>query len=101
MPATRRRRRRRPRSRTSPSSSTCTWPGEPAADYDTAFSAGASTLAALAQIADPQKILFVTDSPMAPLTAISHFGEQFDTRPLAVLDRGAIFRGNAARLLRR
>jgi predicted TIM-barrel fold metal-dependent hydrolase len=69
--------------------------------YDTALSAGAAPLAALARVADPGKILFGTDFPMAPLSAISQFGGELDGLGIAGLDRAAIFRGNAAHLLRR
>ena len=69
--------------------------------YDTALSAGASTLSALMQVAPSDHVLFGTDFPMAPLPAISHFGQELDTLSLAGYSRQDVYRHNAARLLRR
>jgi predicted TIM-barrel fold metal-dependent hydrolase len=69
--------------------------------YDTALSAGVSTLTALSLIAKPDHILFGTDFPMAPLTAITHFGEELERLNIAGLKRSDIYRDNAARLLGR
>ncbi|WP_176594216.1 amidohydrolase family protein [Sphingobium sp. EM0848] len=69
--------------------------------YDTALSAGVSTLTALSLIADPDHILFGTDFPMAPLSAITHFGSELERADITGFDRGQVYRGNAARLLGR
>jgi predicted TIM-barrel fold metal-dependent hydrolase len=69
--------------------------------YDTALSAGASSMAALARVAKPDHILFGTDFPMAPLTAISHFNEVLEGLEVEGFDREAVYRSNAARLLGR
>ena len=42
--------------------------------YDTALSAGASTVSALMQVTSRGHVLFGTDFPMAPLPAIADFG---------------------------
>jgi 6-methylsalicylate decarboxylase len=67
--------------------------------YDTALSAGASTLSGLAQITDPDHILFGTDFPFAPTTAIRAFGKVLDELDVPGFDRSAAYRGNAERLL--
>ena len=69
--------------------------------YDTALSAGASTLAGLIRIAAPDHILFGTDFPMAPLTAISHFNSELEAFDGDGFDRNGVYRNNAARLLGR
>lgn len=69
--------------------------------FDTALSAGVSTLTALALVADPDRILFGTDFPMAPLQAIGHFNAELDKMSIAGLRMPAIYRTNAARLLGR
>lgn len=69
--------------------------------FDTALSVGASTLAALAQIADPSRILFGTDYPMAPEFVIAASVEGLDRQSVAGLSTPHIFRHNAARLLKR
>jgi predicted TIM-barrel fold metal-dependent hydrolase len=69
--------------------------------YDTALSAGVSTLTALSLIAEPDHVLFGTDFPMAPLTAISQFGAELDGLEIAGLPRQDLYRGNAAKLLGR
>ncbi len=69
--------------------------------YDTALSAGVSSMAALAQIASPDHILFGTDFPMAPLTAITHFGSELERLEIEGFDRARVYRANAARLLGR
>jgi predicted TIM-barrel fold metal-dependent hydrolase len=80
--------------------------GDPAAAirsfyFDTALSAGPSPLAALAQVTDPDHILFGTDFPFAPLKAISMFGDVLDTISVPGIDMPSVYRGNAARLLGR
>lgn len=69
--------------------------------YDTALSAGVSTISALLKVAAPDHVLFGTDFPMAPLTAITHFGEALETMQVQDFDRAAVYRTNAARLLGR
>ena len=69
--------------------------------FDTALSAGSSTLAALAQVTDPDHILFGTDFPFAPLTAISAFGKVLNQLKVPGIDMPAVYRSNAARLLGR
>jgi predicted TIM-barrel fold metal-dependent hydrolase len=69
--------------------------------YDTALAAGAPTLAALAQITDADHILFGTDFPFAPLTAIKDFGKVLDRIQVPGIDMKAVYRGNAASLLGR
>ncbi|HLZ83588.1 MAG TPA: amidohydrolase family protein [Caulobacteraceae bacterium] len=69
--------------------------------YDTALSAGVATLTALSLIAEPDHVLFGTDFPMAPLTAISHFGAELEGLEIAGLPRQDVYRGNAAKLLGR
>jgi predicted TIM-barrel fold metal-dependent hydrolase len=67
--------------------------------YDTALSAGASTLSGLARITDPDHILFGTDFPFAPTTAIRAFGKVLDELDVPGFDRSAAYRSNAERLL--
>jgi predicted TIM-barrel fold metal-dependent hydrolase len=67
--------------------------------YDTALSAGISTLSALCQLTDPDHILFGTDFPFAPNWAIRSFGETLDSLAVTGFDRESVYRGNAARLL--
>ena len=69
--------------------------------YDTALSGGAAPMAALLQIADPDHILFGTDFPFAPVTAIPRFTEALERVELPGFDKAAVFRTNAARLLGR
>jgi predicted TIM-barrel fold metal-dependent hydrolase len=69
--------------------------------YDTALSAGASTISALMQIARPDHVLFGTDFPMAPLPAITNFGQVLDTLSVAGFSRQDVYRRNAAKLLGR
>ena len=69
--------------------------------FDTALSAGSSTLAALAQVTDPDHILFGTDFPFAPLTAISMFGNVLDNITVPGIDMPSVYHGSAARLLGR
>ncbi|MDV2453242.1 amidohydrolase family protein [Xanthomonas hortorum] len=80
--------------------------GDPAAAfrafyYDTALAAGPATLAALAQVADPSRILFGTDFPMAPDFGIKTFSAALEAMDVDVLSRLAIYRENAAQLLGR
>jgi predicted TIM-barrel fold metal-dependent hydrolase len=67
--------------------------------YDTALSAGPSTLSGLGQITDSDHILFGTDFPFAPTTAIRAFGKVLDDLDVPGFDRPAVYRGNAERLL--
>jgi 6-methylsalicylate decarboxylase len=69
--------------------------------FDTALSAGSSTLAALAQVTDPDHILFGTDFPFAPLHAISMFGDKLEHMSVPGIDMPSVYRANAARLLGR
>jgi 6-methylsalicylate decarboxylase len=67
--------------------------------YDTALSAGASTLSGLGQITDPDHILFGTDFPFAPTAAIRAFGRTLDELDVPGFKRPAVYRSNAERLL--
>ena len=67
--------------------------------YDTALSAGPSTLSGLCQITDPDHILFGTDFPFAPTSAIRAFGKALDGMSLPGFDRPAVYRTNAEQLL--
>ncbi len=69
--------------------------------YDTALSAGASTISALMQVARPDHVLFGTDFPMAPVPAITNFGHELEKLSVAAFSRPDVYRGNAARLLGR
>ena len=80
--------------------------GDPAAAmrafyFDTALSTSAAVLTMLASVADPGHILFGSDFPMAPDFAIRDYGPVLDNVEAVGLDRYAIFRGNAERLLGR
>ena len=69
--------------------------------YDTALSAGASTISALMQVARPDHVLFGTDFPMAPVPAITKFGQVLDTISVTGFSPPDVYRRNAARLLNR
>jgi predicted TIM-barrel fold metal-dependent hydrolase len=69
--------------------------------YDTALSAGVSTISALMQVAHPDHVLFGTDFPMAPLPAITNFGQVLDKLSVPGFSRQDVYRRNAARLLGR
>lgn len=69
--------------------------------YDTALSAGASSLSALLQVADPDHVLFGTDFPFAPVSAIPVFNRELERSDVPGLDKQAVFRGNAEALLGR
>ena len=69
--------------------------------FDTALSAGNAPLAALAQVADPDHILFGTDFPFAPTAAIRQFGSVLDDIHIAGIDVDKVYGENAARLLAR
>jgi predicted TIM-barrel fold metal-dependent hydrolase len=69
--------------------------------FDTALSAGNAPLAALAQVADPDHILFGTDFPFAPTAAIRQFGSVLDDIHIAGIDVDKVYGKNAARLLAR
>jgi aminocarboxymuconate-semialdehyde decarboxylase len=80
--------------------------GDPAAAlrafyYDIALAAGAPTFAALGRIADPSRILFGTDFPMAPAFGLRTFAAELDAIDVPGLSRAAIHRDNAAILLHR
>jgi len=68
--------------------------------YDTALSAHPGTMAALSAIADPDRILFGTDWPMAP-EAIDPSCEGIEALCASATLPGAVMRDNAARLLGR
>ncbi|WP_051975119.1 amidohydrolase family protein [Cupriavidus necator] len=69
--------------------------------FDTALSAGTPALASLAQVADPDRILFGTDFPFAPTFAIRNFGSVLDALDVPGIDMTRVYGQNAARLLRR
>jgi predicted TIM-barrel fold metal-dependent hydrolase len=69
--------------------------------YDTALSAGVSTISALMQVARPDHVLFGTDFPMAPVPAITNFGQELEKSSVAGFSRPDVYRRNAARLLAR
>jgi len=69
--------------------------------FDTALSAGDSTLSAPVKVTDPSHILFGSDFPFAPASAIRYFGEVLDETALPGFDRAGAYRGNAAKLLKR
>jgi len=69
--------------------------------YDTALSAGKSSLSALAQITDPDHILFGTDFPFAPTHAIRQFGAVLDGIEIPGVEMDKVYGENAARLLGR
>lgn len=69
--------------------------------FDTALSAGSSPLAALAQVADPERILFGTDFPFAPTSAIRRFGSVLDGIDIPGIEMTKVYGENAARLLGR
>jgi len=80
--------------------------GDPAAAfrafyYDTALASGPAVFAALAEVADPARIVFGTDFPMAPDFGIATFARELEALAAPGLSKAAIYRGNAARLLRR
>ncbi|MGV2288141.1 amidohydrolase family protein [Trinickia sp. YCB016] len=69
--------------------------------FDTALSAGNSSLSALAQITDPDHILFGTDFPFAPTHAIRQFGTVLDGIEIPGVEMDKVYGENAARLLGR
>ncbi|MFL9997163.1 amidohydrolase family protein [Paraburkholderia sediminicola] len=69
--------------------------------FDTALSAGNSPLSALAQVADPDHILFGTDFPFAPRGAIRQFGNVLDNIQIPGIELDKVYGDNAARLLAR
>lgn len=69
--------------------------------YDTALAAGGPTFAALGKIADPSRILFGTDFPMAPDFGLKVFAAELETMDVPGLSRSHVESANAARLLGR
>jgi len=69
--------------------------------FDTALSGGTPPLAALAQVADPDRILFGTDFPFAPTFAIRNFGSALDEIDIPGIDMTKVYGQNASRLLGR
>ncbi|MGA9916136.1 MAG: amidohydrolase family protein [Paraburkholderia sp.] len=69
--------------------------------FDTALSAGNAPLSALAQVADPDHILFGTDFPFAPRGAIRQFGNVLDNIQIPGIELDKVYGDNAARLLAR
>lgn len=69
--------------------------------FDTALSAGNSTLSALMQVVDPDHILFGTDFPFAPVSATQHFGDVLESTIIAGFGKPDVYRKNGARLLGR
>ncbi|MFM0071698.1 amidohydrolase family protein [Paraburkholderia sediminicola] len=69
--------------------------------FDTALSAGNSPLSALAQVADPDHILFGTDFPFAPTSAIRQFGKVLDNIQIPGIEMDKVYGDNAGRLLGR
>jgi predicted TIM-barrel fold metal-dependent hydrolase len=55
-------------------------------------------LSALVKVTDPSHILFGSDFPFAPASAIRHFGEVLEHTALP-FERAEVYRGNAAKLL--
>jgi predicted TIM-barrel fold metal-dependent hydrolase len=53
------------------------------------------------QVAAPDHVLFGTDFPMAPLSAITHFGQELESISVAGFSRPDVYRRNAAKLLGR
>jgi predicted TIM-barrel fold metal-dependent hydrolase len=56
-------------------------------------------LSGLCQITDPDHILFGTDFPFAPTSAIRAFGKALDGMSVPGFDRPAVYRTNAEQLL--
>ncbi|HEX7911491.1 MAG TPA: amidohydrolase family protein [Paraburkholderia sp.] len=69
--------------------------------FDTALSAGNSPLSALTQVADPDHILFGTDFPFAPTSAIRQFGKVLDNIQIPGIEMDKVYGDNAARLFGR
>jgi 6-methylsalicylate decarboxylase len=69
--------------------------------FDTALSVGDSTLAALAQVADLDRILFGTDYPMAPEFVIASSVDGLNRQSTPGMSTPNIHRHNATRLLKR
>lgn len=69
--------------------------------FDTALSGGSAPLSALAQVADPDHILFGTDFPFAPVSAIRQFGKALDEIQIPGVEMHKVYGENAARLLGR
>lgn len=69
--------------------------------YDTALSAGSATMTALSMVADPYRILFGTDWPMAPDPAVAKTSNVIEELCNSGVLPHATLRGNAARLLGR
>lgn len=69
--------------------------------FDTALSAGNAPLSALTQVADPDHILFGTDFPFAPTSAIRQFGKVLDNIQVPGIELDKVYGDNAARLLGR
>jgi predicted TIM-barrel fold metal-dependent hydrolase len=69
--------------------------------FDTALASSPAALPSLLAVADPGRIVFGTDSPYAPPTAIRAFTDALDAYPLEPRTRAAIDRGNAEQLFPR
>ncbi|CAE6746824.1 amidohydrolase family protein [Paraburkholderia nemoris] len=69
--------------------------------FDTALSTGNAPLSALTQVADPDHILFGTDFPFAPTSAIRQFGKVLDNIQIPGIELDKVYGDNAARLLGR
>ncbi|MFM0614334.1 amidohydrolase family protein [Paraburkholderia nemoris] len=69
--------------------------------FDTALSAGNAPLSALTQVADPDHILFGTDFPFAPTSAIRQFGKVLDNIQIPGIELDKVYGNNAGRLLGR
>jgi 6-methylsalicylate decarboxylase len=69
--------------------------------FDTALAAGYPPLSALAQVADLDHILFGTDFPFAPTSAIRQFGKVLDDIQIPGIEMDKVYGENAARLLAR
>lgn len=69
--------------------------------FDTALSVGNSTLAALAHVADLDRILFGTDYPMAPEFVIASSVDGLNRQSTPGMSTPNIHRHNATRLLKR
>ncbi len=70
--------------------------------YDTALSAGPTSIPSLVTFADPERILFGSDFPYAPAKLATWMTETLDTESgLTDAQKAAINNGNATKLLKR
>ncbi len=69
--------------------------------FDTALSSSPSALPALLAFAAPERVLFGSDWPFAPTSAVQYFAARLDAYRVPPETRTAIQAGNAARLFPR